>query len=242
MSGKRLLLVMAWLFGLSLAPLRAEETGFVERTHRDPDNRECQYYLFVPHDYRGDKPYPLIVFLHGSGETGTDGKRATQVGIGPAVRRQEKTFPFLVLFPQGRRPSWDADSEAGQRALAILNEVKKAYRVDPKRIYLTGLSSGGDGTWSLAMKHPEIWAAIVPICGVGDPKQASKIKDVPCWCFEGARDNPRDLATTRALIRALKEMGAKVRYTEYPDLNHYCWDPTYAKPELYEWLLKQRRK
>src|SRR5437762_11757671 len=97
--------------------------GFLDRVHKDADGKEAKYVLFVPYDYQGDKPYPLILFLHGSGETGTDGVKQTQVGLGPAVRKQEKTFPFLALFPQSQKRSWRADAEDAQRALAILDEV-----------------------------------------------------------------------------------------------------------------------
>ena len=126
----------------------------------------------MPHDYKGDKEYPLILFLHGSGETGTDGKKQTKVGLGPAMRKQEKTFPFFVLFPQSQKRTWKADSKDAKRALAILDEVQKEYKIDDKRLYLTGLSMGGYGTWSLAAKYPDRWAAIVPVCGGGDPDQA----------------------------------------------------------------------
>src|SRR5947209_5488061 len=137
MSPKALALVTAGLLGWGLAPAAADtkpEHGFVQHTCRGPDKKEARYYVFVPYDYKGDKPYPLIVFLHGSGETGRDGRRAIAVGLGPAIRRQEKTFPFLAVFPQGRRPSWDADSEAARRALAIVDDVRTHYRVHTRRI------------------------------------------------------------------------------------------------------------
>ena len=234
----------AVVFGLCLAPAvpAAEpEHGFLERTYRDADGKESKYTLFVPYDYQGDKPYPLIVFLHGSGEGGTDGKRSAQVGLGPAVRKQEKTFPFLVVFPQSRSHEWKADSEDAKRAMGILDDVQKAYRVDPKRVSLTGLSSGGDGTWALAVKYPDRWAAIVPVSGDGDPASAAKIKDIPCWCFQGAKDGRRDVENAHAMMDALKDAGADPRYTEYPDLGHSIWGKVYGTPELYDWLLKQHR-
>src|SRR5262249_17824040 len=155
---------------------------------KDATGAEAKYVLFVPHDYKGDKAYPLILFLHGSGESGTDGKKQVAVGLGPALKKHEKAFPFLVVFPQSQKYSWQADSQDSQRAIAILDEVMKSYKVDPQRVYLTGLSMGGSGTWSLAAKYPGRWAAIVPVCGGGDPKQAEKIKHLPCWCFHGSAD------------------------------------------------------
>src|SRR5579884_3259725 len=142
---------------LGLASARAadkdEQRGFLNRVHKDADGKEARYVLFVPPDYKGDKPYPVILFLHGAGETGTDGERQAKVGIGPAIKKQEKTFPFLVVFPQSQKRTWQADSADAQRALAILAEVQKQYKTDPKRVYLTGLSMGGFGTWSLAAKY-----------------------------------------------------------------------------------------
>src|SRR4051794_27451652 len=146
--------------------------GFLQRTHMDPDGAKARYVLFVPHTYTGEKATSVIVFLHGSGETGSDGERQAQTGLGPAIRKHEKTFPSIVIFPQSQKRTWRADSGDARRALDILAEVEKEYKVDPKRIYLTGLSMGGMGTWSLALAHPERWAAIVPVCGRGDPKKA----------------------------------------------------------------------
>src|SRR5271165_6693278 len=129
--------------------------GFLTRTHKDPDGSESKYVVFVPHDYKGDKEYPLILFLHGAGETKGGKQQPVAVGIGPAIKKREKTFPFIVVIPQSQKRTWQADSPDAQRALAILDEVQKAYKVDPKRIYLTGLSMGGFGTWSLAAKYPD---------------------------------------------------------------------------------------
>ena len=140
--------------------------------------------MFVPHDYDGKKEYPVILFLHGAGETKNpkakkEGKMPVEVGIGPAIKKREKTFPFIVVIPRAEGFGWGADTANAKRALAMLDEVMKEYKVDPKRQYLTGLSMGGMGTWSIAMAHPDRFAAIVPICGRGDTKTAEKIKDLP---------------------------------------------------------------
>jgi predicted peptidase len=239
----RSLLVAVGLLGLGLGRYAAgAEHGFLDRTYRDAVGKEFKYVLFVPYEYQGDKPYPLIVYLHGSGEGGTDGQKPVRVGLGPAIRKREKTFPFLALFPQTRRSDWDANAEDSQRALAILDEVQQTYRVDPQRVYLTGMSSGGDGTWGFAIKDPRRWAAIVPVCGEGDPREAGKVKDIPCWYFMGSADSPTDVKLARAMVEALKAAGADLTYTEYPGLGHGIWDKAYGTPELYEWLLKQRRK
>jgi predicted peptidase len=212
------------------------KVGFLDRTHD-----KAKYVLFVPHDYKGDKEYPLILFLHGAGERGSDGQKQAKVGLGPAVRKQEKTFPFFAVFPQAQR-GWGADSADAKRALAILAEVQKEYKIDAKRVYLTGLSMGGYGTWSLAAKYPERWAAIVPVCGGGDPATAKAIKDIPCWCFHGDADKAVPVGRSRKMIEALKEAGAKPRYDEYKGVGHNSWDRAYGTKELYEWLLMQKKK
>ena len=126
--------------------------------------------------------------------------------------------------------------------MAILDQVCKDYKVDRKRIYLTGLSMGGFGTWSLATAYPERWAAMVPICGGGNPAQAAKIKDIPCWCFHGDADATVSVENSRKMIKALKDAGGDPKYTEYPGVNHNSWDRAYATAELWEWLAKQSLK
>jgi predicted peptidase len=239
---KRLLCCFLLLAGLPAARADDPATGFLDRTIKNPDGKESKYVVFVPAAYQGDKPYPVILFLHGSGESGNDGKKQTTVGLGKAIQTQEKDFPFLVVFPQSEKRNWQADTEDGKRAIAILDEVTRMYKTDPKRIYLSGLSMGGFGTWSLAAKYPERWAAIVPICGGGEPKTAETIKDLPCWCFHGDADRVVPPDRSRVMIEALKAAGGKPRYDEYPGVGHNSWDMAYANKELYEWLLKQERK
>ena len=229
------------------------KTGFLDFVYKGSEG-EGKYVVFVPHDYKGDKAYPLILFLHGAGETGTDGVKQTKVGLGPAIKKKEKSFPFIAVFPQSQKRNWSADSNDGKRALAILAEVQKNYKVDSKRIYLTGLSMGGYGTWSLAAKYPERWAAIAPICGgvfLGKDakdradklkKIAEKIKDIPCWCFHGDADKAVSVERSRELISALKEAGGQPIYTEYAGVGHNSWDRAYGTAKLYDWFLKHKSK
>jgi len=229
---------------LLAATVRAEDAkpGFHDRVHEDPDGKEAKYVLFVPHDYKGDKEYPLILFLHGAGETGTDGKKQARTGLGSHIRKDEKSFPCFVIFPQAQERGWSAGNANGKRAMAILAGVEKQYKIDTKRVYLTGLSMGGFGTWNFAAKHPDRWAAIVPICGAGRTSDAAKIKDIPCWCFHGADDPTVKVDGSRKMIEALKEAGGKPKYTEYPGVGHNSWDKAYATKELYDWMLKQKLK
>jgi predicted peptidase len=248
MSRGSLLRWAAGVLALVVAgPVRAEEPkhGFTERIYKDASGQEHRYVLFVPYSYTGEKAYPLILFLHGAGERAGGKQKPEQVGIGPNIKKYgEKEFPFFVLIPPcSKAPAnWSADGPDAQRALAMLDEVQKAFKIDAKRISLTGLSMGGFGTWSLAAKYPDKWAAIVPICGGGDPKTAEKIQHIPCWCFHGDADKAVPVTRSRDMIAALKKAGGNPKYTEYPGVGHNSWDAAYSTKELYAWLLMQSLK
>ena len=218
-----------------------EKTGFIHKVHKGKDG-DAKYVVFVPPSYKADKDYPVILFLHGAGSTGDDGEKQVKGGLAKAIRDKKKDFPFIVVFPQAHQKGWGAKGESAKRALAILDEVQKDYKTDKKRVYLTGLSMGGFGTWSLAAAFPERWAAIAPICGGGDPKTAAKIKDIPCWCFHGDADPTVKVERSREMIKALKDAGGSPRYDEYPGVNHNSWDKAYATAELYTWFLKHATK
>ena len=216
--------------------------GFIKEVYKSADGHEAKYVVFIPHHYDGKSAFPTILFLHGSGAIGNDGQKQVAGALANAIRKGEESFPFIAVFPQSNEGGWTAGSVGGKRALAILDEVETRYKVDKKRTYLTGLSMGGEGTWSLAAAYPDRWAAIVPICGGGDPKVAAKIKDIPCWCFHGDADKLIPASASREMIRALSRVGGRPLYHEFPDVGHNCWDLAYAMPDLYEWLLLQKSK
>lgn len=221
------------------------KTGFVDKTFKNADDKTSPYVVYVPKDYDGTKEYPIILFLHGAGETKTEkkgGKMPVEVGIGPAIKKREKDFPFIVVIPQAEGFGWGATTANAKRALSILDEVMKEYKVDAKRQYLSGLSMGGMGTWSIAMAQPDRFAAIVPICGRGDVKTADKIKDLPCWAFHGDADTSVNVSGSRDMIEAIKKAGGNPKYTEYPKVGHNSWDMAYGTDELYKWLLEQKKK
>ena len=220
-----------------------QETGFVDKVYTAPDGYKAKYVAFIPHTYDGNKVFPVILFLHGSGAKGTDGRDHLKGALAKAIRSQEQKFAFIAVFPQAHVGDWQASSPDGKRALAILDEVEKNYNVDTKRVYLTGLSMGGEGTWSLAAAYPDRWAAIVPIAGGGDTATAARFKHIPCWYFQGDADQLDLVRHARKMIRALKEAGSRPLYTEYRRVGHdsECWDRTYSNPVLYEWLLLQKR-
>jgi len=222
--------------------IAGEKTGFVNKVFKGTDG-DVKYVVFVPKGYDGNKEFPTILFLHGAGESGTDGEKQVKVGLGKAIRDKKEDFPFITVFPQSQKGGWGVTSAEGKRALAILDEVEKDYKTDKKRVYLTGLSMGGAGTWSMTMAHPDRFAAYAPICGFGaDPSKAEKIKDLNIWFFCGDKDNAKLVEFNRNMAKALKDAGSTARYDEYPGVPHNSWYRAYATPELYTWFLKHSRK
>ena len=246
----RLLSALAVLGFLGMATAGDKpKTGFVDKTFKNADGSESPYVVFVPHTYDGTKPVPVILFLHGAGETKGGKMLPVQQGLAPHIKgRREKTFPAIVIIPQAESARtkvggrWYADAPDGQRALAMLDATMKEYKVDPDRQYLTGLSMGGFGTWHMAFSHPDRWAAIVPICGGGDPKGAEKFKDIPCWAWHGGDDKVVRPELSRQMVEALKKAGGEPRYTELEYVGHNSWDSTYATEDLYAWLFRQSKK
>jgi poly(3-hydroxybutyrate) depolymerase/thiol-disulfide isomerase/thioredoxin len=216
-------------------------TGFIDKLYRDADGTEVKYVVFVPPDYTGDETVPAILYLHGAGRRGSDGRSHIASGLAKAIREKNENFPFLVIFPQAREgENWTPESTGGKRALAILKQAQTEFRVDPNRVALTGVSMGGQGTWSLAAAEPVRWSAIVPICHGWKPSLAARLKDVPCWCFHGDADNT--VEQSREMVRAIQEAGGKPLYHEFIGVDHnHCADHAYAMPELYDWLLLQDR-
>ncbi len=199
------------------------------------------YLLSLPRDYGQDpqKKWPLILFLHGMGERGSNLELVKKHGI-PKIVEQKEDFPFITLSPQCPADSWwPVEIEALN---ALLDEVVTKYAVDPDRLYLTGLSMGGYGAWSLAMAYPERFAALAPICGGGDPEKVGVLKDVPVWVFHGAKDPIVPLAESEKMVNALQACGGNIRLTIYPDAEHDSWTQTYENPELYEWFLTHTRR
>jgi predicted peptidase len=222
------------------------KTGFVTKTHKNADGTASEYVVFVPHAYDGTKEFPIILFLHGGGESKGGQKMPVEQGIGPHVKRNEKAFPAFVVIPQSEKRTWLADTDDGKRAMAMLDATMKEYKIDPARQYLTGLSMGGYGTWSHAAAHADRWACFVPVCGgVRDAADvastAEKVKGIPCWCWHGDKDAAVKVEKSRELIEAMKKAGAEPRYTELEHVGHNSWDAAYATPELVEWMMKQKR-
>jgi predicted peptidase len=197
------------------------------------------YLTYLPAEYGKDKEkkWPLMLFLHGSGESGSDVEKVKVHGP-PKLIAAGKDMPFIVISPQcpNAREGWDPEA-----LTALLDEVGEKYTVDPDRVYLTGLSMGGYGTWALAAAHPERFAAAAPICGGGRPRTAGRLKSLPLWVFHGAKDATVPLSQSQEMVDALKAAGGDVRFTVYPEAGHDSWTETYDNPELYTWLLSHKR-
>jgi predicted esterase len=234
------------LFGLlSARPATAQQ--FVERVFQDEQGSH-KYAVFVPAGHSPNRRSPAILFLHGAGERGTDGKKPTLVGLGPYAKARGSSFPFIVVFPQvedvhGRLLTpWQAGEPDAERALKILDEVQRTFAVDPQRIALVGWSMGGYGAWSLGAAHPERWSAVVPMSGGGDPDKVAALKDVPVWAFHGVGDQLVRVAETRAMVDALRAAGGKITYHEITDGSHEIFEQTFGNDGFVAWLADPRNK
>ncbi len=222
----------------------APARGFQHRVFTDAEGRAHPFVVFVPAKFEpGSKP-PVMLFLHGAGERGNNNIDQIMVGLGPAIWKRKGTFPFVTVIPQCRTGSnWLADGPDAQWALAMLKQTQAEFGTDPDRVYLTGLSMGGSGTWSIAAKDPSAWAAIVPMCSRPDMANAGKFAAarLPIWNFCGDKDRAETVKANRDMAGALTNAGAVAKYTEYPGVGHNCWDDAYGTDALYAWLLEHAR-
>lgn len=194
------------------------------------------YQLHLPQGYSpiGTR-WPLMIFLHGSGERGSDIERVKVHGP-PKVADRDPNFPFVLVSPLlPAEQDWD-----GAKLNALLAASLKSLRVDPTRVYLTGLSRGGHATWRWAAAEPWRFAAIAPVAGRGDPATACTLARLPVWAFHGDRDDVVIPEGSFVMARAIRACGGQPRLTIYPDLGHNSWDPAYDEPALYLWLLSHR--
>ena len=207
----------------------------------------ADYLLFLPEGYAADpaKRWPLILFLHGAGERGTDVWLVAKHGP-PKIDTTAANFPFIVVSPQcPPGENWSNDLVMG-----LLDEVESKYAVDTHRVYLTGLSMGGFGTWDLGVSHPDRFAAIAPICGGGEfikvylaaERQKAALTSLAVWAFHGAKDPVVPLDESQRMVNYLQQQGVtEVKLTVYPEAEHDCWTQTYANPELFSWFLAHSR-
>lgn len=199
---------------------------------------KADYLLYLPKDYgkEADKRWPLMIFLHGSGESGSDVEKVKTHGP-PKLIAAGKEFPFIVVSPQSPGGGWNVEVLNG-----LLDEIVSKYKVDEDRVYLTGLSMGGYGTWAWVQDTPRRFAAIAPICGGGNPRRVRALKNMPIWVFHGAKDPTVPIKEAQDMVDALKRAdAAEVKFTIYPEAGHDSWTETYNNPGLYDWFLKHTR-
>jgi predicted peptidase len=247
--GPRLLRTVAWLAlagasmsGCASRRATAADTAFQEAprqqtfTGRVTRDVALPYTIFFPHSYTSSgEPAPLLLFLHGMGERGTDFSKL--MIHGPLKHFDRDTFPFILVSPLlPDSQVWDAHV-----LLALLDDLEQRYNIDRTREYVTGLSMGGFGTWDLVATAPHRFAAALPIAGGGNPVAACQLRDTPVWAFHGALDTAIPPAQTEEMVEWLRNCGGKVRLTLYPDATHNAWARTFADPEVWKWVLAQRR-
>lgn len=197
---------------------------------------ELPYLLAEPEGIDG--PWPVVLFLHGAGERGDDLDLVAVHGP-PKQLREGRRLPFLMVAPQCPQDSWwNWQTEA---LIALLDEIQADHPVDPDRIYLTGLSMGGMGTWELATRYPERFAALIPICGVGGRWFAPRLARTPIWAFHNEDDQVVPVTGTTQMVAAVNAAGGDARMTINPTGGHDSWTAAYDDPELYAWMLEQRR-
>ncbi|MDP2368396.1 prolyl oligopeptidase family serine peptidase [Rhodoferax sp.] len=245
----------------------AGETGFLQRSVT-LDGVSYRYQVYLPAQHTPTRAWPIALFLHGSGERGDDGRAQAQVGIGSAIRADPGRFPLVVVMPQARRDTRWTGAMAAQ-ALKALDQSIAEFNGDPRRVYLTGLSMGGQGVWFLAAHNPNKFAAIAPVCGfvVGnrdanalglrqEPASsvefaeflepdaftafARRIGKVPLWVFHGSADTVVPVEQSRQMVQAMRQGGGEVRFSDYAGVDHNSWDRAYAEPELVPWLLSHQ--
>jgi len=266
-EGRMWRLVSVMIAVLLVAPtwVHGAETGFLDRAV-SVAGVEYRYQVYVPRGFDPARRWPVILALHGGGEYGSDGLRPAGGGLARAVRLHPERFPAIIIFPQARAdgtPGWQL--QGGEAALAATDRALAEFSGDATRVYLTGLSAGGNGSWSLAYRHPQRFAAVVVVCGfvtdftgrtsgvkypaiapaaAGDPYAAvaKGVAGLPIWLFHGDADQSVSVEESRRMAAALKAQAADVRYTELPGVDHNAWDPAYNDPALATWLFAQKRR
>lgn len=227
-------------FNLVLNSCKAQRSQLIEGEEETVTRERLQYYLYYPEDYqeKEDDRFGLLLFLHGGGESG-DTLGIIKKNGPPKLITEGKQFPFLILAPQNpyKKKWWNI-----RAVMQLLDTVVQNNRVDPDRLYLTGLSRGGSAAWEIAVQYPDTFAAMAVVCGMAPLPYASWInKEMPIWVFHGTEDKSIPFSESEAMVAKLKEMGYPVRFTVYEGVGHNSWEQAYTTEELYTWLTGQRK-
>jgi len=240
--------VAATLFAQTAAELTTAEI------FKSAEGETLLYRLYMPKDLPEGKRVPLVLFLHGAGERGDDNLAQLKHGVTDLVRYATTKEPVIIIAPQcpnGQQwvnTNWSAPrhsmpampSVPMKLALLLLQDAMAKRPVDPSRVYVTGISMGGYGTWDIIQRKPDLFAAALPICGGGDSGRADTIKKIPIWTFHGDKDGAVPVTRSRDMVEKLKACGGNIQYREYPGAGHDVWTRTYADPAVLSWFFKQR--
>ena len=253
----RLTSLFALLAAPALAAPKAKELTTAQ-TFTDAKGGTLNYRIYVPPNLDPSTKIPLVLFLHGAGERGNDNTKQVVHGVGDLIAYSQNNEPAIVVAPQcpnGKKwvevdwkakqhASPDQPSESLALVFGLLKELEGKHPIDKDRLYVTGLSMGGYGTWDVIQRQPQRWAAAIPICGGGDARMRTvkPIKSMPIWVFHGDADKAVPVSRSRDMMASLKQAKAIAKYTEYPDVGHNSWTPTYRNTEVLKWLFAQRRK
>lgn len=242
--------------GMITGMAAAGEPGTVAKVWKDGDGGELLYRWHEPEKKEQGAVFPLVLFLHGAGERGDDNRAQIKHGVADILKwTAENDQPCFLLAPQCPKEVWWAELDretmnlmpGGKpekpllRVLKLVEEVMEKQSVDPGRVYVTGLSMGGYGTWSMLATVPEKIAAAMPVCGGGDPESVAKFAKVPVWVFHGAKDGAVPLASSERMVEALKKAGGEPKFRVYPEAGHDSWSATYRDGKVLEWMFGQVR-
>jgi predicted peptidase len=246
--------LVACVMGFAPSVSEAQDVvdGYAPRTFVAANGMRMPYRLFVPDERSRVTPLPAIIHLHGGTGNGADNLRqisggnttGTRAWITPEAQARHPTFVIAPQLPTDNR--WDRRGADGlapyaQLVIELLDSLSGEFAIDRDRIYLTGQSLGGLGVWDLVIKRPDLFAAAVPLCGVGTPSRAMAVRDMPIWVFHGGKDATVPVTASREMVAALRAVGSRVRYTEYPEGGHDVWLRAYTERDLPDWLFAQRR-
>jgi len=216
--------------------------GFMIETVHNA-GRDRNYGLFVPLNYKPDIEYPVIVFLHGFGEGGNTAKANLRVGLAPIVAERAWNFPFICIFPQSPDGHWDEDSKAASDVMACLADVSRKYSVDANRVYLTGLSTGGYGTWAVGARHREVFAALVPMGTSKNPIEfAERLTRMPIRSYHNHNDPIAPIWYDSSMCDRINMLGGRAEMFKTDGGGHNCWATAYGQMDLFKWLLQQKRR
>lgn len=251
------IIYLSVLFSLSALGIDADvKQAFEARTYKNKEGAFLNYRIYSPVDTAAKKKYPLVLFLHGAGERGDDNEKQLVHGAKDIwMYSKSVNDPVIIIAPQcpnGKQwvdVPWGSDSHVMppepsvpmKLTVELLNEAIKTMPVDQKRIYVTGLSMGGYGTWDIIQRYPKMFAAAMPVCGGGDAAQAATISRIPIWVFHGGNDNVVKTSRSRDMVEALKAAGGKPLYREYPNVGHNAWSATYSDKEVLAWFFGQKK-